>query len=258
MSALHLCLFALGCAVLCAAQTGAPVALTEEPSHHLAFENEYVRVFKVEVAPHSPTLLHEHDRDYVFISIGAAEITNEVQGRSPIEQSLADGDTRLAKGPFAHVAINRAATPFRNITVEVKKKSTKDICGFAGNACPTTMAVTGGTISVGPAGGISSADVKFTKEPIFETDAVRASRIRIAAGGSSPEHEDKLPRLLIAVSDLDLTSTSRVGERMQGVRHPFSVVKQKAGDIAWLPAEAPHTITNSGTQPAHFVILEFK
>lgn len=247
----------LVCASMCLGQTDTPVPLTQEPSHHLALENDYVRVFKVEVAPHAPTLLHEHDRDYVFVSIGAGEITNAVQGRSPLEQSLADGDTRFAKGPFAHIAINRAATPFRNVTVELKKKTTKEVCGFAGRACPTSMAVTGGSISVG-SGGLQSADVKFTQEPIFETDAVRATRVRIQPGGVSPEHEQKQPRLLIAVSDLEITNTGRAGEGTQGMPRPFNVSKQKAGDIVWVPAQGPHTITNNGTQPAHYVILEFK
>ncbi len=258
MSALHIILIAVVGAAACVAQTDTPVPVDREPSHHLALDNEYVRVFKVEVAPHASTLLHQHDRDYVFVTLGPAEITNAVQGRSPVELSLADGDTRLNKGPFAHVAVNRAATPFRNVTVEIKKKTTKEICGFSGNPCPTTMAVTGGAVAIGASGGISSADVKFTKEPLFETDAVRASRIIIQPGGSSPEHEDKLPRLLVAVSNLDLTSTSRVGQNIQGTLHPFSVAKASAGDVVWLPAEGPHSIKNNGAQAARYVILELK
>ena len=245
-----LVLLAAFCAVACWAQsTEAPVPLTQEPSHHLALENEYTSVLQVEAAAHASTRLHEHDRDYVFVSIGAAEITSAVQGQSPAEMSLADGDTRFVKGAFAHVVINRGAAPFRNVTVEIKKKSTKEICGFAGNPCPASMAVTGGTISIGPA-GMASADVKFTKETVLETDAVRASRLRLEPGGETPEHEDELPRLLVAVSDLDLTNTPRGEQAMP--------VKNKAGDIVWLPPEGPHTVSNNGDRPAQFVILEFK
>src|SRR5580704_7524773 len=46
------------------AQTATEVEITAEPSHHLALDNEYVRVFKVEVAPHSSTLMHRHRHDY--------------------------------------------------------------------------------------------------------------------------------------------------------------------------------------------------
>jgi len=64
---------------LLAAQTMKEVEITSEPSHHLALENTYVRVFKVEVAPHAATLLHRHRHDYVFVSLGPSHISNEVE-----------------------------------------------------------------------------------------------------------------------------------------------------------------------------------
>lgn len=266
MDAAKAAVLVLVCTVMCLGQSGAGVpggamvggghsgpdfvvTLEHEPSHHLALENQYVRVFQVEVAAHAATLLHQHDRDYVFVSIGAADITNAVQGSAPAEVSLADGDTRFVHGGFAHAATVRSGSPFRNVTVEIKKKSTKEICGFAGSPCPTSMAVTGGAISIGPA-GMASADVKFTKETVLETDAVRASRIRLGPGGATPEHEDRLARLLVAVSDLELTNTPRDGQA--------KAVKMKAGDIVWLPSEGPHMVSNSGTRPAHYVVLELK
>ena len=53
-----------------AAQDGFRIEITAEPSHHLAFENQYVRVFKVEVAPHATTLMHRHRYDYIFVVLG--------------------------------------------------------------------------------------------------------------------------------------------------------------------------------------------
>ena len=50
------------------------VPIDKEPSHHLVFENEYVRVFSVEVAPHSETKYHQHDRDYVWVALGDSKI----------------------------------------------------------------------------------------------------------------------------------------------------------------------------------------
>ena len=98
--------------------------------------------------------------------------------------------------------------------------------------------------------GAASAALPFRKETLFETDAVRASRIRLEPGGKTPEHEEQSPRLLVAVSDLELTSTARGGETKR--------VGKKAGEFAWLAAEGPHTVSNVGAQPAQFVILEFQ
>src|SRR5205814_6338319 len=99
-----------------------PVPLDREPSHHLSLANECVRVFKVEVAPHASTLLHQHDRDYIFVTLGASLVENDVLGKPPVKLQLRDGEARFAKGDFAHVAKNLAETPFRNVTIELLKR----------------------------------------------------------------------------------------------------------------------------------------
>src|SRR5262249_168216 len=86
----------------------APVALTEEPSHHLALSNDYVRVFRVEAAPHATTLIHRHDNDYVWISLGPSDIINSVTGQKPTPAHIEDGEVRFAAGGFAHSVTNTA------------------------------------------------------------------------------------------------------------------------------------------------------
>ena len=45
------------------AQSAPEVEITSEPNHHLVFANDQVRVFHVDVAPHSDTLMHWHRHD---------------------------------------------------------------------------------------------------------------------------------------------------------------------------------------------------
>ena len=97
------------------------VEITAEPSHHLAFENDQVRVFKVEVPPRKSTLMHWHRHDYLFITLGADHVSNQIQGRDPIELNFVDGDTRFVSTNFAHVAQNLSDKPFRNVTIELLK-----------------------------------------------------------------------------------------------------------------------------------------
>lgn len=101
------------------------VPVENEPHHHLVFENEYVRVFKVEVAPHEATLVHRHKRDYVVVTIGDAEVTNAVVGKEPKKWSFKDGDVTFLEATgdksFAHKAINEGARNFENFTIELKK-----------------------------------------------------------------------------------------------------------------------------------------
>jgi len=106
---------------LLAAFAAAPeVEITSEPSHHLALENEHVRVFQVEVAPKTSTLLHWHRHDYFFVSLGDSHVVNEVVDKQPVDLKLADGETRFTPGNFAHVARNLSDRPFRNVTIEFR------------------------------------------------------------------------------------------------------------------------------------------
>src|SRR5438309_1264471 len=113
------------CVQACVGQSAAKapeiVPITKEPSHHLVFENEYVRVFKVEVAPHAETLYHKHDVDYVFVTLGDSDVESVRVGEQPVRLQLKDGETRFTKGGFAHKAVNRSDKPFVNVTVELEK-----------------------------------------------------------------------------------------------------------------------------------------
>jgi beta-alanine degradation protein BauB len=97
------------------------VPITEEQHHHLVLDNDYVRVFHVEVPPHSETLYHQHDMDYVFVTLGDSKVASErVDGKSTTLE-LKDGDTRFTKGGFAHKAVNLSDKPFVNVTIEMKR-----------------------------------------------------------------------------------------------------------------------------------------
>jgi hypothetical protein len=97
------------------------VPIDKEPMHHLVFENEYVRVFNVEVPPHSETKYHQHDRDYVWVALGESDVESTKVGKDPVHITPKDGEAQFSKGPFAHKAVNRSDKPFRNVTVELKK-----------------------------------------------------------------------------------------------------------------------------------------
>src|SRR5947209_1252293 len=118
---LVICCVAWCCLQPCVAQivsrAPAVVPITKEPSHHLVLENEYVRVFKVEVPPHAETKYHQHDADYVFVTIGDSDVDSVRVGEKPVRLQLKDGDTRFTKGAFAHKAVNNSDKPFVNVTV---------------------------------------------------------------------------------------------------------------------------------------------
>ncbi|HEY6947080.1 MAG TPA: hypothetical protein VI431_18215 [Candidatus Acidoferrum sp.] len=130
---LTLTLLPLVCAISANVQEPVPLGrgnMPGEPHHHLKIENEYVRVYYVEVPPHEATQLHQHDHDYIYVSLGPSDVVNAILNKPEIHLQLKDGETHFTRGGFAHVAQNLADTPFRNITVELLKPQ-----GDAHNLC---------------------------------------------------------------------------------------------------------------------------
>jgi oxalate decarboxylase/phosphoglucose isomerase-like protein (cupin superfamily) len=209
------------------------VEITNEGHHHQVLENDFVRVFKVEVGPKDATLMHRHRHDYLFISIGPADVSNEVEGKPAAELKLHDGQTGFLPGNFAHIARNLADTPFRNVTIELLQDETSR------TAPPSRWDQERG-LNVLHGG---------TQEILFVKDGARVSEIELQPGGMIPSHHHNGAHLLVAVSDLEVRSDVEGQGPMPG--------HFKSGDIKWLPGGYTHTLTNVGKQPAKFVTVEF-
>jgi hypothetical protein len=226
--------FFVFCGILLAAQTVTPseVEITSEPHHRLALENAYVRVFRVEVAPHDATLMHLHRYDYIFVTLGVSHVENDVAGKPPVTLKLQDGETRFLTGGFAHIAKNLSDQPFRNVTIELlqDKKALQSTSKWDEER----------GLHILHAG---------TKDILFVKDGVRASELQLQTGGFIPKHHHTGPHLVVAVSDLEL--------RSDVVGQGASTKQLKAGDIAWVKGGFTHTLTNVGRQEAKFITLEF-
>jgi beta-alanine degradation protein BauB len=220
-------------AITLTAQTPSAVELTAEPDHHLLLENSNVRVFLADVPPHQATLLHQHRHDYVFVSLGETNVSNEVQGKPPVILKMQDGETRFAAGGFAHIARNLADTPFRAIAVEFLQDD-------AAHKTPPPKWDEERGLHILQGG---------TEDILFVQDGVRVSEIELQPGATIPSHHHTGPHLVIAVSDLDLRSD------VEG-KGPMAV-HFSAGDVKWQPGGYTHTVTNTGTQKAKLVTLEF-
>ncbi len=219
-----------------AAQVETEVEITAEPSHHLVVENEFVRAFKVEVAPHTLTLMHRHRHDYVYVTLGDAHVSNEVEGKPPAEVKLADGETHFVPGDFAHVATNVSDQPFRNVTVELmqdeKTRQAPSRWPEHEGSGDNEKSFPGGRIKV-----------------LFVKDGARVSEVDLEPGAAVPSHHHDGPHLLIAITDLNLRSDIEDGESI--------AAKSNAGDVKWLAGGYTHTLTNVGKSPARFVTVEF-
>lgn len=212
----------------------AVVDMSSEPSHHLALENEYVRVFKVEVAPKASTLMHWHGHDYVFVTLGASQVSNAVINKAPITLNLQDGETRFVDGNFAHVATNLSDKPFRNVTIEFLKDE-------AAHKTPPPKWDEERGLQILNGG---------TRDILFVKDGVRVSDVQLQAGAMIPKHHHNGPHLVVALTDVDLRS------EVEGAGTFTKIMK--AGDVAWIPGNLTHSVMNMGKETARLITVEFQ
>lgn len=204
-------------------ESAVPVA--NEPRHHLKFENQYVRIFDVVVPPGDATLFHTHTNDYVFVSIGDANLKAEVPGNQPGPLVLKDGEVRFTRGVITHRVTNMSKTPFRNITIEV-------------------LSSTGGKSEANQLHNIPGHTL------VLENDRVRVERVVLEPGQSTGMHEHALSGLGVAVSSGKIAIESP-GQKAQ-------TVEFKPGEFRWHTGAITHKLTNTGKTRFEAVDVEWK
>lgn len=231
---------ALALATAADAQTVVP--LTSEPSHHLAISNEYVRAFKVEVAPHAETLYHLHDHDYVYVTLGDTEINNVVLHGQNVRMALKDGQVRFSKAPLTHKAQNNGDQPFRNVTVEFLRGIGTPECGLPGaqQSCG---------IGPGWSGGVDGNSEMSSgyAQPVFRASHMTVDEFTTKGGSEIPEEAiPQAPFLIIAVSSLKFRLNSQKGTQ-ELTTQPF--------DIFW--NDEPLSRFEVLSPAARFVVISF-
>ena len=206
------------------AQESVPVA--REPRHHFKFENQYVRVFDVVVPPGDATLFHTHANDYLFVSIGDANLKAEALGNAPGDLILKDGEVRFTKGPITHRVSNQAQNDFRNITIEVLKNPPP----LKPSAIPDKL-IPGHSL-------------------VLENDRVRVERLVLNPGESTGMHSHDLPGLVVAVTagELEVGAPGQAGQKF----------KFAPGDFRWREDRVTHKLTNVGKTRFEAVDIDWK
>jgi predicted metal-dependent enzyme (double-stranded beta helix superfamily) len=214
-----------------AALAGVPIA--QEPHHHLVFQNSFVNVYEIEVAPGDATLMHQHYYDNLFVVFGESELTNTLAGERPTKLDLSDLGIHFAREPYAHIIANKGKLPFRNITVELLQTQgeLKNFYSSINDALDTAPP---------DGGGIRQARV-------LETDEVQVVAVAVPSSTAwSPPHDghDRLVVMLDKIND---------GSGPTEKNSPFP-----AGMLAWFPADTDLSVPNESDQQMKLMILEFK
>jgi len=216
------------------------VSITNEPHYRLIFDNSYVRVFRLSLTGHDATLLHQHERPYVYVSLGPVDFVNAVASKPDVHVVMADGQVAYSQGSFSHSIRTDSGSPLDIIIIELLKPQSEpqntcaDILpGPPIYHCPTT-----------------TADRKKSSSSLelFKTDETDVSLQWYGQNTQQAGITYGLGTLVVILSG------SRLQTMVKGrPEKPLSV-----GSVLWLLAEAPTTITNPSGEPWSYLSLSFE
>jgi quercetin dioxygenase-like cupin family protein len=99
-----------------------PVAVEQEPHHHVIFENQYVRVLDVVLHPGETSLFHRHSLDNVAIQLSDATMKRQSPGEDWAASPAKEGSVGFiggTKSPYIHRISNAGTTVFHVLDVEI-------------------------------------------------------------------------------------------------------------------------------------------
>jgi quercetin dioxygenase-like cupin family protein len=223
------------------AQAPAVITMDQEPHHHLALHNDYVKVFKVEVAPGDSIVLHRHDQDTIAIAIGEQLVTVGVPGKPDVHQKNADAQLRLQRGGYMHSTHVDGDTPYHTVAVELLRPQAnpRNLCApvMVGQPlnCPETPA--------------ADPSAKSVAQPQFESDQTRVQLVRVLPGQNMTIGDLKDFQLIVALDPATLSPASGKGPDQE--LHP--------GDFVWFVNGGPTRVfRNNGKSEARFVGFAFR
>lgn len=231
------------------AQAPEAVPIPKEPHHHLVFENEYVRVFRVHVPAHDATLLHQHDVPYLYVSLGPADVINAVQGRPEGRIVMADGQVGYSPGHFAHVARTDAGSTFDNVTIELlhPQGEPKNLCDKVVDGPVLTCAgEMKGLSANSPLGALPKLGIIPRRS--FETDEIEVASYSLSLAGTHSE-DSKSPQLFVAEDGPQL-HIEIAGESAKSLSN---------GETIWIDAGKEWKISlPRQDKPTRFLTVRFK
>jgi quercetin dioxygenase-like cupin family protein len=224
-----------------AAQTSSIITMDQEPHHHLALHNDFVKVFKVEVAPGDSIVLHRHDQDTVAIAIGEQLVTIGIPGKPDVHQKTPDGQVRLQAGGYVHSTHVDGATPYHTIAVEMLNTQTN-----FHNVCASILP--GQPMNCPDAAASASSSAGYTSQPLLDSDQTRVRLVRVLPGQSITIGDLKDFQLIVVLDPAALSAESRKGPGQ--VLHP--------GDFVWIANGSPsRLIKNDGQGEARYILFAF-
>jgi hypothetical protein len=202
----------------------AQVAVRDEPRHHNVFENDYVRVLDVWVAPKDTTQFHVHAMPSVFIMLSKTTTSAQLAGQQPVRSTSVAGSSWYDSlvTPRIHRVWNDDTTWFHPMDIEL----------VAVRAHVNEPVLQNAAIQL-----------------LFDEPLVRGYHVQLATSGSFQLPSSKTGYLLVSLGEASVTLQS--GGTTQ---HRF----MKAGHYCWIDAGQAASISINKSELATFTLFQLK
>jgi hypothetical protein len=197
------------------------IAVSKEPLHKNVFENQYVRVLDLHIAPGDTTMLHKHETPCVSISLHPVRTGSQVivDDKSPKVPST---DRRVTfdgfyKSPRVHRVWNRDTSTFHGMDVEILTRGDRNL--------EASITIEG-----------------FTQ--LFDAPPVRTYLLTLK-GNQEIKLQRNGPILIVGLSN---------GSKVVVNKQPFT----KEGDFLFVKPSKKIKLSNKNKQDYSFAVLELK
>ena len=211
-------------AVSCSILVKAQVQVRNEPRHHNVFENEYVRILDVYLAPGDTTLYHIHNTPSVFIVLTNTNVGSQLIGKQPQKGANITGEVSYdsLNTPRIHRVWNEDTSWFHVMDVELTNTNPKK-------------------------------DIAVLQKPslklLFNERQVNGYNIELKAASNLQLPPSASGYLFVSKteSSIEFEINNAVQNRVMRPAH-----------YIWIEAGKSLSIKSSSNQPVNFVLLQFK
>ena len=222
--------------VAIAAVVSAQVPLSQEPRHHVVFENAQFRILNVDVPAGDTTLMHVHDRDLVTVSM--------TTGTDTRVQSPGEAWANRAPRPLGDVAVTEYTGKPQSHRLEVLGKTPYQL--FAVERLRASEATS--------AAPVESGGTRLVKE----SRSFRVYDVRLVRDRSQTSHTHAVPTIAVLLSGKVM---SEGPDAQAKANAPAAVgLKQldRPGQWVLIPAGDTHHLVRLASGDAQVVEIEVR
>jgi hypothetical protein len=203
-----------------------PVPVREEPRHHVALQNQYIRLLDVRLPPGDTTFFHIHEIPSLFVILSKTVTASQVKGENWIQGTFTSEPGHawyndFKNGQLIHRVSNVDTVPFHVMDIEILSnynKNTDQISSFP-------------------------FDTLFTCTKAF------AYHINFSNKEDKKLIENRGPIVIIVVSGPGVIVQNQEEKKQQEVLQ---------GKFLWIEPGKKYSIQNEGTDETSAVIFELK